>query len=424
MKSHQRGIALLIVLTSLVLLSSAVIEFVYQENVVSSISENERDRVQAYFLANSALIFAKVVIKYDKEVKSMADSAQKKYNTNFVVPPLYEIVPINTALFRQMMLFGGSTATEGSEGGTGEEGGSEGESGSLLDKKIGILDSKGLEDFLNFDGDFSAKIEDEESKLNINAFNKYQGKQKEYLRLKNILTALLLSDEFKSYFDNRVKDATELAGNIADFIDADEVAQGPKGEEGGAERSRYKGKIRPKNERLLSLEELVQVDGMKPEILVKLKDYLTLYGKDDKIVACHAKDELIRAMVLAYTEDNAQVERISVDNEELLDKAVLAVKAGCPKAQAMATNLNQVLGVSATTSTVSTSTTGVSDPAAVAGVTSFSSMIADQSSFFSIVAKGTIGNDEEHQSVVNIRTVYDTSDASPVRWKLLYWRVE
>ncbi|KAB2841571.1 hypothetical protein F9K50_03695 [bacterium] len=50
-RRSARGIALLMVLASLAILSSLVVEFAYNSNVTYNLALNQKDRVQAYYLA-------------------------------------------------------------------------------------------------------------------------------------------------------------------------------------------------------------------------------------------------------------------------------------------------------------------------------------------------------------------------------------
>lgn len=105
-------------------------------------------------------------------------------------------------------------------------------------------------------------IWDEGSKVNINTVGSM-------LVLKRLFTAGAGLDEGR---------AGNLASAIFDWRDEDDVLNA-----GGAE-SRYYRSLRPpyeaKNDRFDSLEELLMVKGMSPDIYVKAVPYLTLYGNE------------------------------------------------------------------------------------------------------------------------------------------------
>ena len=87
-----------------------------------------------------------------------------------------------------------------------------------------------------------------------------------------------------------------LAGNIIDWRDQnDTVLAGESiaGESAGYSRSEHK--YEPRNRPFVSLEELLLVLGMEPEVFVKVRDHLTVYG-DGKININTASAEVLEAM--------------------------------------------------------------------------------------------------------------------------------
>jgi hypothetical protein len=153
---------------------------------------------------------------------------------------------------------------------------------------------------------------------------------------------------------------------------------------------------------------------------------VTVYKNTDKINPCLASDELLRAMIVAFTQKRDDVEPIRPDNEERLKQAVDQVKGKCPDTQAMSQALNEALGITGAGSTGSTSTPGsnpASQPAGTSATssssTSFASWINNDEKIFKIDSTGTVGNAE-----VKVIDVINASDSNPDKWKDLYWRVE
>ncbi|MGH9894272.1 MAG: hypothetical protein ACREA0_20265, partial [bacterium] len=218
-RGDQRGVALLMVLSSLVLLTGLAVEFFYSTGVTYNLAYNEKEKVQAYYLAQSAINFSKLVIKFDKEAKKYAEQASKKMGQTFQVPALYEMIPISSEMLRGAL--GGGIPGEGAVGGEGEEGdaappeGEAGESPALPAEAFNIVDAKSAQEFLSFEGDFIAEVGEEDTKINVNAFYGLSPTQKEFERLKSALYHLLASDEFKDLFKDRYRDSRELAQNIA-----------------------------------------------------------------------------------------------------------------------------------------------------------------------------------------------------------------
>lgn len=431
-RRSARGIALLMVLASLAILSSLVVEFAYNSNVTYNLALNQKDRVQAYYLAESALNFSKLILKFDKEARKLAGEASNKLGRTIQIQPLYEMIPLNSEILRGIAQMEGGAAPEGGEGEEGGEAAPEGSPGAGGAEALGAFNLKGAESFLAFEGNFSSEIGEEDAKLNVNAFFSLPPTQKSYERLKSALYHLLLTDEFKGLFEDKFRGAKDLAQNIADYIDKDDAQNEPGGQERGREGVGGGLQVQMKNAKLLSMEELMMVPGMTEDIFQKLKPYLTVYGADEKIFVCRAKDPLVKSLILAYTENNTRMEPVRDDNAELLTKATDAVLNSCPDTQAMANNLDQALGVVQPENTPSPSSAARAGgpTSTLTGATSgggaglgqsdkFSDMVKNENKIFSIIGIGTVGETE-----VKLKTILDTTNPNPNRWTMLYWRVE
>lgn len=421
---------MMMVLASLSIMMMVAVEFAYNSSVNYNLAANEKERVQAYYLAESGLNFSKLILKFDKDAKKLAGEASNKLGRTIQIQPLYEMIPLNSEILRGLTQAEGGDSGEGAEGGEGAEAAPEGSPGAEGAKALGGFNLKGAESFLAFEGNFSSEIGEEDAKLNVNAFFNLSPTSKSYERLKSTLYHLLLTDDFKGMFEDKFRGAKDLVQNIADYIDKDDAQNEAGGQERGREGVGTGGQVQMKNARLLTLEELMMVPGMTEEIFQKLKPYVTVYGADEKVFACRAKDPLVKALILAYTESNERMEPVRDDNTEMLAKATDAVLNSCPDMQAMANSLDQALGVAgaesgaggeAATPSPSTTLKGrTSGGGAAAGSgDSFTNMIKNENKIFSVIGIGTVGETE-----VRLKTVLDTSNPNPNRWPMLYWRVE
>ncbi len=423
----SRGIALLLVLATLALLSGVIVEFAYNSNVTYQLALNEKEQLQSYYLAQSAVGFGKMLIFYDNEAKKLIGDASQKAGKTIDIKPLYEMIPIDTAILR------GLSGSETAPSDTGEAPSAEGEAAAPEEEKsttqtlIAGLGVGGDKSFLDFEGDFSTEVTQEETKINLNAFFTLLPNQRPYQRLKNTLYHLLLTKDFEGMFTDRFQGAQELAQNIADYIDKDEAQNGPLGEERGREGADAGANVKMKNGKLLSVDELMMVPKMNELIFQKLKEFVTIYGADEKIIICRAKEPLVRALVIAYTENNSKMEPVRDDNQELLDKAEEAVLNSCPDLQAMASEVDKVLGVTENPSNPATpsaggflrgTTTQGQQPGAPTA-DQFSNLAKDDGKFYSIIGAGRVG-----EIAVKLKTIVDTSNSNPNQWPTLYWREE
>jgi len=419
---NSRGIALLLVLSSLMIISTLVINFATSSNVNFNIAMNERDRLQAYYMAQSALYFSKLMIQYDKEAKKMIADAAKRLNRNIQVKPLYKMLPINSELLRGLAKTPG--IGEGAEN-AAEEPNVDAKTLAAVKEKSNSFNDKVAKEFLDFEGNFSADIDSEEGKFPLNAFYTLTPAQPEYDRLKYVLIFLLQEKPFEPFFKDKTRESIDLATKIIDFIDKNDSVNDFGGGERGSEASTYTGTtIRPKNAKLLDVEELIFVPGMKEDLLQELKKNVTVYRDTDKINACVASDELLQAMIVAYTQKRDDMEPLRMDNAERLKNAVTAVQGKCPDTAAMGQTLNETLGATAPNtqnngSTVPPAGGAQSQPSAATTAAGFSSMLTDQETIFTVHAKGELGN-----ARVKIVEVLNASGNNPAQWKELFWRVE
>ena len=156
----------------------------------------------------------------------------------------------------------------------------------------GVVIGDGVVDFLydhiNEDsGSLEARygIVDENRKININKANNQV--------LERLFQLVLGFDESSSQ---------ELAACIIDWRDADSMLSIPTG---SAESSYYRDSVYPyeaKNADIETLDELLLVKGMTPDILEKLRNYITIYGKGKVNVNTASK---IVLMALGLNKDMA-----------------------------------------------------------------------------------------------------------------------
>ena len=312
----ERGIALVIVLTAVMALMIIVVEFAYTTRVNYSMAQNLRDRLQAEYLARSALQISLLVIKFQRQI----DSVQSRVGQNvtlFGSGPLYQQIPIDSLLLRAANAQGNS------------------------DLQLNSEEQKDLTDFLNFSGDFYAKIEDEQGKININALASNQAQTNQasgqgnpnsnptptppqqgdgqgqnapltvgQLTFEQIL-ALIESDEYDDLFDDIINRET-LIYNIMDWADEDRRRNGF---EGGLEDNLYINHEPPykaKNAKFDSIEEIAFVDGVNQGFLDKFQSSLTVYGKSNQLNINTASRTLLKGFIrkLINSRNDEEIEEI------------------------------------------------------------------------------------------------------------------
>jgi len=133
------------------------------------------------------------------------------------------------------------------------------------------------------EGKCSVTISEESGKLNVNFLKDKSGK----LNRTRVEHVLRLFDLLNRKKNGQPQISYGLVSSIIDWTDSDDqVTYLPfvRNETGGAE-SRYYNRLKPayacRNAALETMEELLLVKGMTPEIFDRLSDHVTVYGDGD-----------------------------------------------------------------------------------------------------------------------------------------------
>jgi type II secretory pathway component PulK len=299
-RRRRSGVALLMVVAVLMVMTTLITDVTYQSRVRLLVATHERDRVQAYYLARSGVLMYQLILVADRYVQEQLG----KYLGMSL--SLWQMVPVlNTGLMR--MIF----AAEGDQDAvtqddvdnfltTGQV--SEAVADAALEEaSSGVFGDK---TFLDFTGDFSAELTDEDSKIAINAFKSLPATTDYTTFIENptylALMGLFSTDENEDWFYDRDLDRTELIANLADWIDLNTTRLVASG---GDENSLYttlglEDDYMAKNGPFDSLEEIRQVAGWSDEVFDRFEDKLTVWGRG-KINVCSLSDEMLEALLKA-----------------------------------------------------------------------------------------------------------------------------
>jgi len=260
----QSGLALLMVLVTVAVLSAIVVDFVFQTRVNAQIAANVRDRTKAYYLARSAMNFSRLILHFQGQVDKFTGGMLK----------LYQLVPIESDLAKAL------TKGELAEA-FGMEGANLGE----------------VRGFGEFRGHFYAEIEDEYSKVNLNALDsiasisspvcaqilamigspRYQAMFEEpdaegqYNTPADILTAMHDWIDMDTAFDNFNPDIVTMDP----FSQATVFLPGTSGED-----SRYDMLDDPyqnKNDPFFTVDELQMIRGIGDDFMQEFSNKFTVY---------------------------------------------------------------------------------------------------------------------------------------------------
>ncbi len=303
-RRSEGGIALLMVVTSLMLMTVLVTELNYAARVRLSMAAHTRDEAQAYHLAHTGFNLYRLLLVANAELakNSTLQSASNAMGIN-LGDALWQYVPmISTGLMRMLLGTGGDVDT-----GMMQEFAQTGE----LDEEIvqasreesgGLFDDKA---FLDFDGDFAAEVSDEDSKVNLAQLSKITSEE-DLLNLEENLMALqvyslMSGEEDDQWFYEQGIERWELIANLIDWMDADTERAWRSG---GYEDSLYDDIEPPyltKNADFDSKEEIRLVAGWNDDVFERYADQLTIYGSG-KINVNTATDEVLCAVLKAFSE--------------------------------------------------------------------------------------------------------------------------
>ncbi len=427
---NQRGIALLIVLMSLMILTTSLVQFDYTERINYRMAVHAKQRLQAYYLARSALNFSKILLKYQKEadqaLKSAGDAAG-----SMNVEPLYKMIPLSSELIRGVISGEITEISAGEEEEAGEEKKTpdEGEENSDEEKKIktdaSMLSKGEAEEFLKFEGDFLSEISEEGTKYDLNKIASVVSTSASYDQRKKLLYSFLKNPRFDELFEKSDDDREQLVHALSDWVDQNGVINEFENVQRGAEDSEYSGEdYKVKNGKMATLSEMRLVAGMNDSLFSKLKDYVTIYTASDKINLCLAEDEeWAQALIYHYTHNAACGSPVDYTDADKMSELVSALLGGCPDTDAMASALNSALGlteVSSSDDEESTESSSSSSGSTVTGCAfQVSDLLTSDNKVFTVKATGTVDETRLTMSVV-----MNTDSSDPTKWKYYYYRVE
>ena len=292
-RRNQRGIALIVVLTAIVILTVVTTEFQYRARINLRMSANMRDELKAEWLAYSGESFTRLVMNLQTTIDELVN---KRFKINL---QLWQWVPIDSDLLRAFSggvfaqqemagsildsytsMFSDDEDSDGGGMGLNALNSATRDEAATRAAEVGddykeeIAEETG---FGNFDGHFFVELTDEDSKLCLNASG-----SNEIKALQAELTALFLPEELDFLFERRDAQGNymtreETISALIDWVDADNIRYGM---EAGDEGSRYDYLDHPyasKNAFMDSLDEAQLAYGVDDRFWEIFRDAFTVY---------------------------------------------------------------------------------------------------------------------------------------------------
>ena len=430
-RAPEAGVALLVVMTIIVILTVLAMDFSYNAKVNLNLAANSRDEVKAFYLAKSAVNISRLVLYYQKQVDQ---TLQKMKIPGFAGGiQLWKLIPIEsdfTKSFAKGQIFdtlGIPTVQPAAPGGEGApptpaagkppppKKSSAGTSSGAKEARAFESEGSAKTEFGDFDGYFKAEIEDEESKISLRNFDNLSGWRN--LAMTELMT-LVLPARYNYMFENKDADGQyttrqELIGGIKDFIDADDkMFDLMTGTDIGPPEDMYYGKLEEpylcKNAPLDTLAELRMVRGAGDSFFAQFGDRLTVYPVQ-KMNLNSADDLMITALVCGFIKDKNHP--FCTDTTGATRKTVLE---RFQRFKALKASQNMFYSPSLADIREFFTSEGIPLNDSMFGLGKMEDAITNTSSFFTIKALGKVGN-----VVRTITCVVFTGDGKS---DILYWR--
>jgi len=420
----RRGVALMLVLSAITVLTMVGVEFAYNTSVYHNLAQNEADRLKAYYLAKSAYNFMKLELKFNQFFKQITASQNLGEflgaNANL---PLCQQFPISTGLIRAVFIEG---AIPGMEGG-GEEAAAANEALEEMQKDTSISDQKQAQEFLSFEGDFDGECVDEGTKINLNALAGLStdpgadGTPSAYDRYKQFLFRFMSAPKFEPLFEASGVRVLDVVNNIGDWVDTNGEMNDFEGRSAGAEVSLYQRAQVPyqvRNGKLVTLMEMYLIDGVVDDWFSPMMDYFTIYSGAG-VNVCTASEDIVEGVIRAFVDANPGLPPVRLEDQEEMDKLLTAVAEACASGKTgeeMKTQLNSA--ISSAMGQLTQGGTGTETETGATIVVPFGSFVSTDSNVFSLKLGGQVGD-----ITVYIKAVIDATGTDVRKWRILYWRV-
>lgn len=387
-KPGDRGIALIMVLLALTLVTAVVVQFSYDAHIDYSLAANESDEVRAYYLARSGVNLYKLILTADQKIASNNQLKEMMAAVGMGGFELWRMVPmIDSAMLRSV-----------SDPAVPDEMKDE-----LKERFGGIpFDTLGKEGgFLDFQGDIHAEIEDEERKINLNNIADERMDAPLDSPIGRAIYGFVADPKWDPMFDGynalgeRKVTREEMIGNLIDWVDPNQEAISTGGTEDN-DYSGYEERYTAKNAKFDTLAEVAMVRGVDDDFLRAFGKRITVFS-NGKININTADAEMIAALILAYSE-------VPLTTDQALDTANKLIEFRDLQPFAKPDQFIQFLRDSF----------GITFPAQ--GATGIRNRLDIQSRVFTIRSTGYAG-----EARVTITAVVDNTGTS-FRW--LYWRVD
>jgi general secretion pathway protein K len=311
---RSRGVALIVAIVSIALLTVVATEFAYNTRVDLQLAANQRDEVRAYYMARSGISLGRLLLRFQKQVDQTpipnpasmlgalgaalggggGQAGAQNFQPQSLNIQLWKLARVDCHMLKGLVKSDGAQDSDGKPVETDPV---------AVDSNFRMDDGDDSEgaaaqmaaqvprrSFGGFEGCFLATISDEEEKLNVMRLNTGGAEaQATAARMLDMFADKRFEFLWQQDDANRVR-STPLDTVIAlkDWSDEDATQStlNPKDPtnpfvsgfaDEGSPYSRYEPRYDVKNARFDSLDELYRVHGVNDRFMAAFRDRLTVY---------------------------------------------------------------------------------------------------------------------------------------------------
>lgn len=426
---RERGMALVLVVVAIAILTAVATDFAYNQRVDLQLATNQRDEVKAYYLARSGIAMSRLLLRFQKQVDNIklpniagmlsqftgGDAAAGQAGQAAFTPTSLNLQIWRAAKIDCHLLQG---LVQG--GGTGEAPDAPSSSGapSSFDQEFPALAAaQNAQGFGSLKGCFDAQISDEEEKLNLNQLDATQlTGRAAATRMLSLFADKRFEFLYEDEDSNRVKTTPQdLLISIKDWVDEDqtqsalnlagdgEVFQNGFSDEAG-QYDRYEPRYQPKNARMDSLDELYMVHGVNDQVMAAFGDKLTVYPDINARLNVNTDDPMMLYLAVLSVADPL-VPDARLQNPAFVQELIEQIRQA---------RMFSFIGMSVSDFVNVVQAAGIKVNASIASNVQNNRYVSDKSTTFRIESTGTAGD------VTRKLTAVVRLDDGLGR--LLYWR--
>jgi type II secretory pathway component PulK len=313
---EKRGVALLMALIMVVLMTAYISEFNYSSRARILSAAHARDDLKALYLANSGVRIYTLLLAFGNQIGG--NQFIRGMFENFGLPPIdgatmicKDLPAFDTAFLRFLVGAEGMTSDEKEEG-LMELVGLGGGDGEGLAPQRGEVNSIGSNTqpslrrgLLDFEGDVKVQCSDETAKIDLNGLAEptFATTTLQQNPVAMMLFGQMSPEEYDPLFEERLKiDRWELIANLKDYIDVDTVRSHTFGGDEGRPYDDFEPRYKPKDRLFDTVQEARMVAGVTDEVFATFGEGWSVHNRSYQVNVNTADATILRALVRALTD--------------------------------------------------------------------------------------------------------------------------